>query len=245
MKTTLLTRLLASVVLALGLTAVNAAPMPLEDVKVGATVTREGIGLGWGDYLPVPEGEWEVIKREEGTYKGYGPFEKSPYVNVGLINKNPKSPLQLVQINHAYPTKIRMSGDVKNCKGYFFNDRLGTLEGQNFQLCIGIWKSLSVNEVFDKQSKDNQVLLLDKNYDNFLEKRFGSVNPKLVIGSLRSGKKGNYFLNYHFAFNVSSTNLNLENSDLKDVQDWLYVNIKKAEKYYEGEKITFSEFNLK
>lgn len=244
MKTTLLTRLLASVVLALGLTAVNAAPIPLEDVKVGATVTREGIGLGWGDYLPVPEGEWEVVALEHGTYKGYGPFEKSPYVRINLFNKNPESGIQLVQIIHSHGNKTRMGSDIK-CEGYFFNDRLGTLEGQNFQLCIRISKSLLVTNNFDNRSKDGQILTLNKNNDRFLEKRFGSENPKMLFGNLRAGKKGNYFLNYIFGFNVPLPSLNSDNKEFKAVQDWLYVNVKKAESHYDGEKITFTEFNLK
>lgn len=243
MKTTL-TRLLATVLFA-GISAVvQAGAIPLEEVKVGATVTREGIGLGWGDYLPVPEGEWEVIMREDGTYKGYGPYEKSLYVNVQLLNKNPKSPLQLVRISHSYPSKIRMSSTTK-CEGFLFSDRLETLEGQNFQLCIGIYNSLLVNKVFDSKGKDDKILKVDKKDDNFLEQKFGISNPKMLIGSLRSGKKGNYGLRYQFAFSFNNPTLNSENPDFKSVQDWLYLNIKKAEKYYDGEKITFTEFNLK
>lgn len=243
MKTTL-TRLLATVLFTCISAAVQAGAIPLEDVKVGATVTREGIGLGWGDYLPVPEGEWEVVALEHGTYKGYGPFEKSPYVRINLFNKNPESGIQLVQIIHAYATKIRNSGNVK-CEGYFFNERLGTLEGQNFQLCIRISKSLLVTNNFDNRSKDTQILSLNKNNDRFLEKRFGSENPKMLIGSLKAGKKGNYFLNYLLGFNVKSPSLNSDNTEFKAVQDWLYINIKKAESYYDGEKITFTEFHLK
>ena len=94
-------------------------------------------------------------------------------------------------------------------------------------------------------AKDDKILKVDKKDDNFLEQKFGISNPKMLIGSLRSGKKGNYGLRYQFAFSFNNPTLNSENPDFKSVQDWLYLNIKKAEKYYDGEKITFTEFNLK
>lgn len=243
MKNNKLKASLAALML-LALSTAFAEPIKLDDVKIGSTVTREGISLGWSDYLPVPEGEWEVVAVEHGTYKGYGPFEKSPYIRINLFNKNPDSGIQLVQIIHSYPTKIRMGSEIK-CEGYFFNDRLGTLEGQNYQLCIRISKSFLVVKDFDNRSKDTQVLKLDKNNDNFLHKRLGSENPRMLIGNLRAGKRGNYFLNYLFGFNVPSPTLNLESAEFKAVQEWLSLNVKKAENHYNGEKITFSEFNFK
>ena len=76
------------VLMLLAVSTAHSEPIKLDDVKVGSTVTREGISFGWGEHIPVPEGEWKVVMREEGELKGVGAFEHDPRVIVNLLNKN-------------------------------------------------------------------------------------------------------------------------------------------------------------
>lgn len=241
MKTTLLTRLLASVVLALGLTAVNAAPIPLEEVKVGSTVTSEGIGIGWGKYLPMPEGEWEVVVRDDMTYDAGK--SNAPVYFIRMINKDEKSPLQLVQIRFPNPAgRITPEVECNNNENTILFDRMGTLEGQNFQLCKRIIKPRTMSNSFDFRSKSNVLISTQKTNQNYLLERFGSNNPEIITASIVSGKKGQNRLVYMFGFNLPNQSINDSSKVVNSIDEWLTNNANKIESYYNGDKIYFNGF---
>lgn len=241
MKTTLLTRLLASVVLALGLTAVNAAPIPLDDIKVGSTVTGEGIGIGWGKYLPMPEGEWEVVVRDDMTYDAGK--SNAPVYFIQLLNKDEKSPLQLVQIRFPNPAgRITPEVECNNNENTILFDRMGTLEGQNFQLCKRIIKPRTMSNSFDFRSKSNVLISTQKTNQNYLLERFGSNNPEIITASIVSGKKGQNRLVYMFGFNLPNQNINDSSKVVNSIDEWLTSNANKIESYYNGDKIYFNGF---
>ncbi len=245
MKTTLLTRLFASVVLALGLTAVNAAPIPLEEVKVGSTVTSEGIGIGWGKYLPVPEGEWEVVVRDEMTYFSSNANPEQAFSYFVLLNKDEKAPLQLVSFNYVNP-RSRMSADIScSAVNTILNDRMGTAEGQNFQLCKRILKPIRYDNAFKYNNQNIKLISNNRTEREYLKERFGENNPKLIVAFLKSGKLGSYFPPYHFGFNIDSKNPSLESSSIQSIDKWLTFNANKVDAYFNGERIKFSEFSLK
>lgn len=243
MKTTLLNRLLATVVLAFGLTAVNAAPIPLEDVKVGSTVTSEGIGIGWGKYLPVPEGEWEVVVRDDMTYNSNKANENAPVYFIHLLNKNKKDVLQLVRITFENPAgRITPEVNCSNNENTISFNRMGTLEGQNFQLCKRIIKPRTMSKSFDFRAKTNVLISTQKTSQNYLLERFGSNNPEIITASIVSGKKGQNRLVYLFGFNLPNQNINDNPKVGNSIDEWLTSNINKIESYYNGDKISFNGF---
>lgn len=244
MKTTLLTRLLASVVLALGLTAVNAAPIPLEDVKVGATVTSEGIGIGNGKYLPVPEGEWEVVVRDDMTYNAGSPSENAPLHYIQLLNKNEKSPLQLVQINYARPWRISTDITCNLTDGHLIADRKNTLEGQNYQLCAEIFKPYGYKFYFEFRTEGN-MLNRQRAERDYIKERLGFTNPRMLIARMSSGKKGETKLKYYFGFKLNTKNIDINSPEIQSMNEWLAKNLELIKNYYDNEKIAFPEFNLK
>lgn len=244
MKTTLLTRLLASVVLTLGLTLVQAAPIPLEEVKVGSIVTSEGIGIGWGKYLPVPEGEWEVVVRDDMTYNSSKANENAPVYYIQLLNKNENSALQLVQINYANP-RGQMSPEV-TCnltEGHLIADRINTLEGQNYQLCAEIFKPYGYKFYFDFRGTGNKIINLQRSERDYLKERFGFSNPKMIISRIETGKKGNLGLRYYFGFKMNTKNIDKNSLEIQKVHEWLVNNLNLLEKYYDNQKINFLTFN--
>lgn len=243
MKTTL-TRLLATVLFA-GISAVvQAGAIPLEEVKVGSTVTSEGIGIGWGKYLPVPEGEWEVVVRDDMTYNTGK--SNAPVYYIQLLNKDEKSPLQLVQINYANP-RGRMSPEV-TCnltEGHIIADRLNTLEGQNYQLCAEIFKPkpYGYKFYFEFRGKGNTIINQHRSERDYIKERFGFSNPKMIISRIETGKKGNLGLRYYFGFKMNTTSIDKNSPEIQNTHVWLINNLNLFEKYYDNQKINFLAFN--
>ena len=227
------TKLWFAALMLLAVSTAHSEPIKLDDVKVGSTVTREGISFGWGEHLPVPEGEWEVVVREEGEIKGVGPFEHHPVVKITLLNKNNLSPLQIVKIITTISFKNRQSGNITcpESNAFWMSDRMGTSEGQNFQLCKAIYKPRTYMSVFEWDSKLYTKLKRDE--IDFLSKRFQNKNPVITALLLRGGSNGSFSL--HYLLGVD------QNKNLSEIENWLTTNMKKIEDHYDGKKITFTE----
>lgn len=236
MKTTL-TRLLATVLFA-GISAVvQAGAIPLEDVKVGSTLTGDGIAIGWGNYYPIPKGNWDVVMIENYE-QGAGVFQHSKNYLIQLLNKNSNDPLQVVALDISPENKNRASGEI-NCEkksNDLIFDRMGTATGQNFQLCKKI-KHTNYKNGFMIEFKDRKSIAIKKLETNYLMDRFGSDNPKLIIAFAVVAKKGNHSLNYKLGYK-DNTNL------LNPINEWLTLNMYKMENYYSNNDFSFSEMNI-
>lgn len=207
----------------------------LDDIKVGATVTREGIDLGWGDYLPVPDGEWEVVVREDGEYKGYGPFEHSPVIYITLLNKNTNSDLRLLRIDTFLEFKNRMSPNIPcpNSNWVLKSDQLGTVKGQNLQLCKAIYKPKPYKSIFEWRPTPYTKIKLSE--IDFLSKELNDPNPIITTLVLAGGKKGNYPINYFIGIK--------QDIDVSILDNWLNTNILKIKDYHEGKQVIFTDLS--
>lgn len=185
--------------------------------------------------MPVPEGEWEVVVREEGEIKGSGPFEHHPLVKLTLLNKNNLSPLQIVIIITTITFKNRQSGNITcpESNAFWMSDRMGTSEEQNFQLCKAIYKPRTCMSVFESDSKLYTKLKRDE--IDFLSKRFQNKNPVLTALLLRVGSNGSFSL--HYLLGVDQSN------NLSEIENWLTINMKKIEDYHEGKQVVFTDLS--
>lgn len=232
MKNNKLRASLAALML-LAVSTVFAEPIKLDDVKVGSTVTRDGISFGWGDHLPVPEGEWEVVVREDAEVKGNGPFEHTPTIYLTLLNRNKNSELKLLQVKTYLGFKNRMSPNIScpTSNWVLKSDRVGTTEGQNFQLCKAIYKPKSYKSLFEW--RESRSTTLKKWEVDFVNMQFNENDPIFTTLLLSGGQTGNYPLTYLIGVE--------KNLDISILENWLQANIFKIKDHYDGKQVVFTD----
>jgi hypothetical protein len=140
--------------------AAMAQAIKMEDVKVGATVTREGIDLGGvfsHDYLPVPEGEWVVLgmKEEQKPFGGVVGDVRFVRLVLGNQDANASIPLFWVKFN---PQKKRIDYTFEPCE--FPNTLLvngfGSTDSQYLHRCAWVKRSPAVDRIYATISAKNQ-----------------------------------------------------------------------------------------
>jgi hypothetical protein len=110
----------------------------LDDVKVGSTITREGIDLGGvfsHDYLPVPDGEWTVLRITDYIERfGRTGMEKDfRYVKLVLANNDVNASVRFIGVDFN-PVVERISTPFRPCS-FAWNDDFGSTNSQFLYRC--------------------------------------------------------------------------------------------------------------
>lgn len=215
-------------------TKAMAEAIKLEDVKVGAIVTREGIDLGGifsHTIFPIPDGEWTVLSMRAGQGKFEGHLDSTRFVWLVLANRNNQAaiPIFSVQFNsNAKGIEYKFSGCGKS-RIQLVND-FDSKEVDRLQRCAlgGTFKN------FDRDYALRLAVTTEKTTDSSFNElmRVIADQNEVFISNLSStfvnftmSYQGRYFLTS--TFNIKPTNPKDSNSLIRgtpfhaDVAQWV------------------------
>lgn len=262
MKTTRSTIQIIFVVLLLGyFFNASAKAIKIDDVKVGSTITSEGIDIGGyrgAGNLPVPEGEWEVIDRIYWEKNYNEKVAKYPRVILKLLNKDLDSNIQFIQIQ----INTRPGNTIFGVNPCLVNEniiatKVGTESNHRINLCARAVEIMDIsiyNDPDDTQfntrtltSGGHLPMNLDKNdYYKKLLKRFSDSKSLRIelTGSMMFGytPKYNFLIKTPFKYN-NIAEIKAETYSV-ELGRWLENSGGKLKEFYEGRQVTFEKINF-
>lgn len=208
----------------------------IDNIKVGAYLTWRGITVGWwNDQIPLPEGVWKVVLREDGVINGPEPFNNEPLTTLILLNTDDVANLQMIKVSITPEFKSWNSAKISCEKSdiTIINDRMNTTKDDSFQLC----KEINAPENYSKtfESRPKFYTKFKQEQVPFLFERFKKSNPRLVTVGLKGGSRGNRQLNYLIAVS--------EKKNIADIDEWLNTNMKQIEKHYDGDEVYLTKLH--